>query len=411
MSNLLFAIDHIFQASPERDVYTTGGKFPYSAWTSYLEHFDTMTVFSRGRRLQGAMEAAHLSRASGPRVEFRLMHAQRGLSRAASLFQPNESLKYAVKNADAVIARLPSEYGLAAIEYAKAAGKPYLVELVACPWDALWHHGGLIAKAYAPVLAARTRRALKDAPLARYVTAKFLQERYPTAGHATTASNVILNSASSLNIKQRALRFEVLRAGNPMRPLTIGTIGALHTRLKGVQTAIATLADVRDALPPFRYRVLGEGDPSALVKLAKRHGVADCVHFDGVLPAGEAVAGWLDDIDIYLQPSFQEGLPRGLIEALSRGCLALGSTAGGIPELLPRNRLHRPGHVAGLRSGLQALWTMVEQSQSESVYEAARNIDKASEYSPNIIMARRNASVAALKNFVPILEPRAFAHA
>ena len=41
-----------------------------------------------------------------------------------------------------------------------------------------------------------------------------------------------------------------------------------------------------------------------------------------------------DKIDIYIQPSDQEGLPRSLIEAMSRACPAVGSTTAGIPELL-----------------------------------------------------------------------------
>ena len=42
-------------------------------------------------------------------------------------------------------------------------------------------------------------------------------------------------------------------------------------------------------------------------------------------------------MDIYIQPSLTEGLPRALIEAMSRGLPCLASRAGGIPELLPEH--------------------------------------------------------------------------
>ena len=42
----------------------------------------------------------------------------------------------------------------------------------------------------------------------------------------------------------------------------------------------------------------------------------------------------LDECDIYLQPSLQEGLPRSVIEAMSRGCACIGAATAGIPELL-----------------------------------------------------------------------------
>ena len=53
----------------------------------------------------------------------------------------------------------------------------------------------------------------------------------------------------------------------------------------------------------------------------------------------EKIFEWLDSIDIYVQPSRQEGMPRALIEAMSRGIPAFGAKTGGIPELLPEQYL------------------------------------------------------------------------
>ena len=49
-------------------------------------------------------------------------------------------IEEAVKNADFVVARVPSSISEYAITVAKKLNKPYLVEVVACPWDALWNH-------------------------------------------------------------------------------------------------------------------------------------------------------------------------------------------------------------------------------------------------------------------------------
>src|SRR5690625_396249 len=46
------------------------------------------------------------------------------------------------------------------------------------------------------------------------------------------------------------------------------------------------------------------------------------------------VFDWLETIDLYAQPSRQEGLPRALIESMSRGVPAFGANTAGIPELL-----------------------------------------------------------------------------
>jgi glycosyltransferase involved in cell wall biosynthesis len=153
-------------------------------------------------------------------------------------------------------------------------------------------------------------------------------------------------------------------------------IAALTVRFKGVQTALEALGSLRDMLPPFELRILGAGDPAPWRDLAATHEVADRVHFDGALPAGEPVLRWLDEVDLYLQPSFQEGLPRSLVEALSRACPALGSTAGGIPELLAPECLHRPGDATALA---QLIATAVRDEAWQS-RQAARNFETAKRY-------------------------------
>ena len=70
----------------------------------------------------------------------------------------------------------------------------------------------------------------------------------------------------------------------------------------------------------------------------KKYGVEDDVQFMGVMPH-EKVFEWMDNLDIYIQPSDQEGLPRALIEAMSRACPAIGSTTAGIPELLSEDAI------------------------------------------------------------------------
>lgn len=94
--------------------------------------------------------------------------------------------------------------------------------------------------------------------------------------------------------------------------------------------------------------ILGDGDIEPWAAMAEKLGIRDKVKFCGVLPGGEPVLNWLDQMDIYIQPSFQEGLPRTVIEAMSRGCPVVGSSAGGIPELINRSSIHKPGDYKSL---------------------------------------------------------------
>jgi glycosyltransferase involved in cell wall biosynthesis len=136
---------------------------------------------------------------------------------------------------------------------------------------------------------------------------------------------------------------------------------------------------------------LGPGDPRLWQAKASRLGLASRIEFCGVVPSGVEVLSWLDTVDIYLQPSFQEGLPRALIEAMSRGCPAIGSTAGGIPELLSADCLHRPGDADGL--GRLIVAGITDRAWQRA--QATRNFAVAQDYAKDRLDAQRGAFWAA----------------
>lgn len=377
----LFAVDHIFGQTPDHQVVTIGGKFPYSAWQSYLDAFGQLTVISRANP---SLDTRGQRLSEGPGVDFMLLPARRGLDRLRGMRSTRAIIFDAVARVDVVIARLPSETALLACAAARFHAKPYLVEVVACPWDALWNHGSRIARLYAPFFTHRNRRAIRDAPVARYVTHSFLQGRYPTSGREYVASNVELPPTGVTSVFQA---FSDI--------VQFGTIGALHTRLKGIDIAMRALHALKRERPllKFRYQVVGEGDPSSLLAIRDSLGLQDEVQFIGTLPPGEAIAQWLAGLDIYLQPSFQEGLPRAVIEALNQGRIVIGSTAGGTPELLRRDRLHRPGDVSSLS---RIIGAVLDTPQPQLTEEAQENLRMGRRFSRDIIMAARRDSLQAL---------------
>ena len=101
---------------------------------------------------------------------------------------------------------------------------------------------------------------------------------------------------------------------------------------------------------------------------------------------------FLDKLDIYLHPSLTEGLPRALIEAMSRGCPALASSAGGIPELLNDKYLHQPGDYKELSKQIKNY----SIEKEKLLLMADENFTKAKEYTKLILDSRRSEF---LKNF------------
>ena len=80
-----------------------------------------------------------------------------------------------------LIIRLPSILGLYSIYLANKIKKPYVIELVGCPWGAYWNMG-LSKKMIAPMMKYFTQKAIYNSKYTVYVTEKYLQKKYPTKG-------------------------------------------------------------------------------------------------------------------------------------------------------------------------------------------------------------------------------------
>jgi glycosyltransferase involved in cell wall biosynthesis len=370
LPELVFAHDYAFLHAGDGQVYSDRGDW---TWHRYLRFAERVTVASRAGELPRAEPPPKdLTLVSVPGVTYCPIPSLSGpLLRYRNRREAIRRLRAVLDGADALIARLPSEIGSLAVRVAERMGKPWGVEVVTCTWDALWNYGTWQGKVYAPISWWSTRRIVRRAQFAVYETQEFLQRRYPAGGASVGCPIVELPEVEDVVLDQRLKR---IAEWSP--PLRIGLIGALSVGFKGIDTAIEALQRHRDRLPEFELRVLGAGDPSRWRRLAEKARLSEQVHFDGVLPAGEAVNGWLDAVDLYVQPSFQEGLPRGTLEAMSRGCPALASTAGGLPELLGPDCLHRPGDA-------DRLGTLVVRAARDPEWQAAqarRNFEVARRY-------------------------------
>jgi len=371
----------------------------YRTWQRYLAHCDSLNVVGRGPEAAPSLHAKYIKPCGGPRVTFTLMDGINSpREMLANTGRVQRQLEDVISQADGVIARLPSEHGLMAVSVAKKLGKPLAVELVGCAQDALWFHGDIRGKIYAPILARRVRAAVAAAPFVLYVTKEFLQRRYPASHVVCAASNVEIAGATAAVPYVDVPSFPTKEAnvGDRTDPaLQIGLIGAFQNEYKGHGTALRALREVIDAGVPARLRLIGVGGTERWMAEAGKLGVEGHVSFEGVLPPGEAVMKWLEDLDIYIQPSLTEGLPRALIEAMAAGRAALASRVGGIPELLPGDCLHAPGDWKALARML----VRAAKDPSWRLEAGLANRLKAREYASDILQERRHAFWSAFASF------------
>jgi len=337
--NIVYATDHKF---------VKGGntirslEFTDRFFQPYLELFEHITILGRYRRLN---DNNLLPKISSNNISFVEIE---NLSTIQSFFGERAKTKVIIdrvlKKSSLLIARLPSEIALLAISEAKKNSIPYIVELAGCPLDILKNYGSSIALFYAPILYKRVQKAVLEANGVIYVTENFLQNRYPSSPNTPTISisnvNLIPLSHNLLSNRIESI-IRHIQSGN----ITVGTIANLDMRFKGLKYSISAFAKIYKRYPNIRYRIAGDGDFDRYKNMLIDLGVEDSVIYDGILYSDSQKYEWLDNIDIYIQPSLAEGLPRAVVEAMSRGCIVIASDVGGISEILNRESLFSPKNI------------------------------------------------------------------
>ena len=115
--------------------------------------------------------------------------------------------------------------------------------------------------------------------------------------------------------------------------LTIGYCGRLR-EIKGVHVLLDAFAQVLDQNPdqPMRLCIAGSGETSAaLLKQAESLGICEHVQWLGLV---EDTAPFFQSLDIYVQPSFAEGLPNSVMEAMVEQRPVIASDIGGNNDLV-----------------------------------------------------------------------------
>lgn len=337
----------------------TGTSFSQEIFDRYLEHFDHLTLLMRRAAIDPADQEA-LARMNPLTDErIRIVFLPDTLDSARNFADPRirrtirKILEEQIGYGNAIILRMHSYYSYIAARICVKRRIPYLAEAVGCPWDSLTHHS-IKGKLLAPSAVIQMRYCMRHAAYAIYVTRYFLQKRYPTKGKSASVSDVELLPPEKSVLGKRRARILSLKE-EPSRKLRIGTSGSVQVAYKGQRFVFKALAGLKSrGICRFEYHLAGDGDDRVLRKLAADLGIEDLIVFEGMMPH-DLIFGWLDELDLYIQPSEQEGLSRALIEAMSRALPAFASDVGGNPELLDPSCIHKCGDVSEIERVLAGL--------------------------------------------------------
>lgn len=290
-----------------------------------------------------------------------------------------------MRDCSLVIVRLPSIIGYRAADCARLLGKKILTESMGDAWDAYWNHG-LIGKAVAGYMWWKMRRLVLTADYAVYVTENYLQKKYPCKNNSIHASNVVIPFLSEEILTQRLQKIR----NKCNSGYALMTTGNVNVTAKGHQYVIEAMAELKKKGIELTYYLAGGGDQHRLRRLAQKKGVKNAVFFLGELSMAE-VYNYLDKIDIYIQPSLQEGLPRAVIEAMSRACPCLGSNTAGTPELLNSECIFK-------RASTKAVVDKIESFiKWDASLFAIENFERCKSYLEETLNKRRNDYFAVIR--------------
>jgi len=138
---------------------------------------------------------------------------------------------------------------------------------------------------------------------------------------------------------------------SPVRMLFLGQVN----EAKGVFDLIGAIAIVakkrRDRL---HVTIAGHGDLTPAKALVDQLGIAANVTFPGWVGPEQRDA-YLAQSDVFLLPSYFEGLPMSLLEAMSWGLPSIATSVGGIPDVLDddvEGLLIEPGDIGALAAAI-----------------------------------------------------------
>lgn len=158
----------------------------------------------------------------------------------------------------------------------------------------------------------------------------------------------------------------------------VGYIGSLN-EAKGVPNFLEAIPRVLEEKSQFEFLIGGSGQLEDKIKaLLEKRGLSHNVKLIGWIPHGE-IPNYMNDLKLLVLPSYTEGLPNIILEAMACGTIVLATAVGAIPDVI------KDGETG----------FVMEDNFPECI---ARNVIRALNH-PNLEQITRNARVLIEKEF------------
>ncbi len=147
---------------------------------------------------------------------------------------------------------------------------------------------------------------------------------------------------------------------------------------KGIYDLIEAVGSIKDELAGrFVLHVCGTGETEAVKARISALGIDGIVRLEGWV-SGQAKTRLMNQCQLFVLPSYIEGLPLSILEAMSYQMCIIATSVGSIPELLadaPFGEMIKPGNTGALAAAIAKYAGMAadeRQSRADAAYNASR---------------------------------------
>ena len=150
---------------------------------------------------------------------------------------------------------------------------------------------------------------------------KLVIEKFNCKNVAVLPNCIDLNDAETFN-----------RAKNENEPLRLGYLGRI-AETKGMDFLLEACVELKDKNVPFVLEIAGKEEVKGKYLPVFEEKLSDRFSFAGVV-SGKSKSDYLKRLDIFVLPSFFEGLPMSLIECMNFGVVPVTTNVGSINEIV-----------------------------------------------------------------------------
>lgn len=235
--------------------------------------------------------------------------------------------------------------GYAALKIAQALSVPVVVQSI----------GSDLNRIGDPISARLTRRVLREADSIVTVSGDLCAKAISMGANSQTTHAVV--NGCDLSVFHPMDRTEARRKlGISLEAEAVVYIGRMDIK-KGLRELIEAAELLRSSCPNLQVYMIGEGPDRPLIENTIQ--VRNAAGFIHTLPACafDDVAIWMAASDLVTLPSYMEGCPNVVLEALACGRPVVATNVGGIPEILSAacGELVQPQNSSALAQALASV--------------------------------------------------------